>query len=818
MPKDLLFDKEQIIALMHTAFGRLRKLDVHVMDVVNALRTRHPQMTRARFDDQFMIRPERDCTATVAFVADLVQVMYGFSAQVWSADELLQLLIALRVPVNQIAQYGVYFWGDAWANALQKHATGLYVANTASTLVGREEILQQIRSDVLQRRHVVLSGEAGIGKTTLAMELARIYELQHAQHVYYLDMQRITSLSGLHQHIADVFQIRPMGNEPLLLRLKMVLDQRQWYLMLDGLDAMAEVLPTVWLSHLLRNFPTLRYIITTRETDLADVLPDCVHVNVPSLPCDGMQSAAPVLFMRVYRQAGGRIDNSMQVIEMCRGVNGNPLMVSMLANAMAGSKSALVATDPIEHMLYGLAPTELRLVTLVVLLQRPVSVQFLRMIVPQMTDYTDASLRETLTELTRRGVLIALDAQEQYAVHMVIRQVWQQRIPQQEQHQLLRAVTQVILDIDHSWEDDAPRMRRYVMPGTVGMVVHIVDVLLEYGLHDLAIAILVQWHTLWLRHGLTLEAIELCERCIVLYPDDHPQTMELNYVLGSLYAVRGAVNLALVYLNKARDFALEHNDHYLWARIAVERGMVGLYAVQDVHGELFVELSQDVVTAMNYFAEIKRTPWQSRAADMIAYMYFSVGDVRQALEYNDLALKLFRTQGITLGLLDASWNRGLILMAIGDFAAARSYLLQAHQEYAEMGLFINAAHCNLRLAAIAVLSGEVDEGLSTITAAFEVLYRVGGMQDLLYIIDIYSGYLMHRQRVHDTLVLVELSQRFRAERGISRGIMLDQVMEQQVALAQRMASQIPFTDTMFHANMTFYEVMLQMRTHLQVAG
>jgi hypothetical protein len=77
---------------------------------------------------------------------------------------------------------------------------------------------------------------------------------------------------------------------------------------------------------------------------------------------------------------------------------------------------------------------------------------------------------------------------------------------------------------------------------------------------------------------------------------------------------------------------------------------------------------------------------------------------------------------------------------------------------------------------------------------------------------------MHRQRVHDTLVLVELSQRFRAERGISRGIMLDQVMEQQVALAQRMASQIPFTDTMFHANMTFYEVMLQMRTHLQVAG
>jgi hypothetical protein len=174
MNKDLLFDKAQIIALMKQGFRRLRKRDVHVGDVIHLLAERHPDITRARFDDMFMTRPERDCTATLPLIADVIQVMYGFDAHLWSATDLLQLLIALRVPINQISLYSVYFWGDEWPRALQKYGMGTPLLGASGGIVGREDAVQQLRQDMLQRRTIVLSGEAGVGKTALARTCAHV--------------------------------------------------------------------------------------------------------------------------------------------------------------------------------------------------------------------------------------------------------------------------------------------------------------------------------------------------------------------------------------------------------------------------------------------------------------------------------------------------------------------------------------------------------------------------------------------------------------------------------------------------------------------
>ena len=127
---------------------------------------------------------------------------------------------------------------------------------------------------------------------------------------------------------------------------------------------------------------------------------------------------------------------------------------------------------------------------------------------------------------------------------------------------------------------------------------------------------------------------------------------------------------------------------------------------------------------------------------------------------------------------------------------------------------MNIAGCALRLAAVNLLEGHYAETRRDLQIAFDFLQRAGGLQDILYIMDIYSGLLMLRGRANDTLGLSALIQQFRAERRIYRGPMLDHVFQQQLALAQQMAEDMPPHATHFAATLTFYDVISQIRQDL----
>ena len=85
---------------------------------------------------------------------------------------------------------------------------------------------------------------------------------------------------------------------------------------------------------------------------------------------------------------------------------------------------------------------------------------------------------------------------------------------------------------------------------------------------------------------------------------------------------------------------------------------------------------------------------------------------------------------------------------------------------------------------------------------------------MLYIMDIYSALLMRNGASHETLVLSALCQQFRTERRIFRGAMLDQMVEQQLQMARTMVAQTSLTATIFHPQMTFYEVIGVIRDDL----
>jgi hypothetical protein len=63
-------------------------------------------------------------------------------------------------------------------------------------------------------------------------------------------------------------------------------------------------------------------------------------------------------------------------------------------------------------------------------------------------------------------------------------------------------------------------------------------------------------------------------------------------------------------------------------------------------------------------------------------------------------------------------------------------------------------------------------------------------------------------------MLAELSSRFREERHISRGTMLNHIIEQQLAHARQLAPLMTAGEPLFHSDMNFYEVLTVMRSQL----
>jgi hypothetical protein len=110
----------------------------------------------------------------------------------------------------------------------------------------------------------------------VAFELMRRYETHYGQKSYYLDANGITSLAQLYEQLAFVFRVKPIANEPILLRLKMVLHNEQPYLFIDNVDDEDEfhLRPETLIDQVIAHLPTVRCIITSRKVGVVAQFPN----------------------------------------------------------------------------------------------------------------------------------------------------------------------------------------------------------------------------------------------------------------------------------------------------------------------------------------------------------------------------------------------------------------------------------------------------------------------------------------------------------------------------------------------------------------
>jgi adenylate cyclase len=208
-----------------------------------------------------------------------------------------------------------------------------------SSFVGRIAELVVVKEALSRARLVTLTGPGGIGKTRLALRVARDSVPRHADGVFFVPLAAVRDPNLLDSAIAQAVGLREVPDLGLAEHLVQHLAGRELLLVLDSFE---HLLPAASrAADLLRSAPRLTLLVTSRDRLHLSAE---AEVAVPPLGLPGPDTADPDAFRASESvalfceraaavQAGFALsdENAAVVAEICARLDGLPLAIELAA-------------------------------------------------------------------------------------------------------------------------------------------------------------------------------------------------------------------------------------------------------------------------------------------------------------------------------------------------------------------------------------------------------------------------------------------------------------------------------------------------------
>jgi predicted ATPase/DNA-binding CsgD family transcriptional regulator len=203
-----------------------------------------------------------------------------------------------------------------------------------TSFVGRRQEVTELTRLLSEARLVTLKGGAGTGKTRLALRVASRLARAFPDGLWLVELAGIADPALIEYTVAQTLQVaEDDGSSPADL-LARFLRHRQALLVLDNCEHLVRAC-AVLADRLLAEAPGLRILVTSRH--VLEVMGEHVYPVRPLAVDDSAGGHGPAVDLFVQRAAaavpGFALDdeNTPNVVEVCRRLEGNPLAVELAA-------------------------------------------------------------------------------------------------------------------------------------------------------------------------------------------------------------------------------------------------------------------------------------------------------------------------------------------------------------------------------------------------------------------------------------------------------------------------------------------------------
>ena len=765
-------DKPRLITHTRAILKRLRRRKILVDDIVAQINRQQFPLTRSRFIDLFTSRPDRLSMPVPELTAVFLHVSFAYDAQIVSAAAFIDFADAARLPLRYYGQFSAYFsthdWQTAWYGALPSTR----LVESRHGLYDREDAFEQGMHALSRGKHVVISGPAGVGKTAFAHALVLQYEmLTHQKIPIVSQLLPITTLDVLVHMIAAAYNIRPLSNEPLSLRLTSVFTRTQrTYVLIDCSDE--HPVDVQLFGALLQLFPMLRLIIASPiPVTIPKTAAETVWYTVlKPLADEAPFSPAMLLFLRTLHQIDTPYtDADITVLHLaCRRASGIPRDIIQLARSGTLLPSAISAPT-IESILAGLSMAELRVLTFVAWFDDPVSVSFItaflqhqfpaQTIVDACTRLSDRALIECQRSGTHRDC--RLPAPVRAAYHSVFHPMQQGAEPDTLLDELTRFGSAAHIHM-------LAALRRSDALAVIGVLQRMRMQSPTALFHT--VRLINSWYETWVYHDVTAATIVLAEQLVQHHHDVHPLLAELCITTARLCLSLGMHAQATQHLATACRVVSPQHYHVTWARTVFVTLEI---ALQRNDNASLSRLAADVRMAVRITADEDIPEWVAYAHHMHSNLSIAQDDLPAAVASSVLALQQSMMHADTAAYVTTMVHRSVVYMVTGAYALAEACLQQLAVTLHPYDLPPFTAAVQMRLAAVAALMHRPQQAHTHLAAALPAVTQCGSVSELLFIADIASLVLVHHGAYLQAVRVDTLCSTLRVTHAVARGDALE---------------------------------------------